>query len=223
MSLASEAEARDWFAGAFGCDAATLGKLERLIDLLRIENTRQNLVSAGSLETVWMRHLADSAQLLLVSRETPRGPWLDLGSGAGFPGLVVALCRPAIEVVLVESRARRIAWLQIAADELGLGNVRVAGTKLETLPTLPAGTISARAFAPLPQLIALSARFSTPDTQWLLPKGRNGGQELLQMPKPIQSLFHVEHSLTDPDSVILVGRGVPPQPKARSDRRGRGA
>lgn len=208
MILGSEAQARDWFGGALGCDAATLERLERLVALLRAENTRQNLVSAASLETVWTRHLADSAQLLLVSRETPRGPWLDLGSGAGFPGLVVALCRPSIEVILVESRARRIAWLEHAVVELGLANASVAGMKLEALPTLAAETISARAFAPLPQLIALSARFSTPDTQWLLPKGRNGRQELLEMSKSIQSLFHVEQSLTDADSVILVGRGV---------------
>ena len=209
MILGSEAQARDWFADALGCDAATLDRLDHLVALLRAENARQNLVSAASLETVWTRHLADSAQLLLVSRETPRGPWLDLGSGAGFPGLVVALCRPAIEVILVENRARRIARLEHAVAELGLANASVAGMKLEALPTLEAGTISARAFAPFPQLLALSARFSTPDTQWLLPKGRNGRQELLEMPKHIQSLFHVEQSLTDADSVILVGRGVP--------------
>ena len=209
MNLSSEAEARAWFGDVVGCDQAALEKLERLVDLLRTENTRQNLVSTASLEQVWIRHLVDSAQLLFVSRETPRGPWLDLGSGAGFPGLVVALCRPATEVILVESRARRVAWLEFASNQLGLGNVSVAGGKLETLASFAAGTISARAFAPLARLISLSARFSTSDTQWLLPKGRNGRQELLEMPKAIQSLFHVEHSLTDPESVILVGRGVP--------------
>lgn len=210
MILETEAEARAWFASALDCDGATLAKLDRLVELLREENARQNLVSASSLDSVWVRHLADSAQLLLVSRETPRGPWLDLGSGAGFPGLVVALCRPTLDVILVENRAKRIAWLQNAVAELGLANASVAGTKLEVLPPLEAGTISARAFAPLPQLIALSARFSTPDTRWLLPKGRNGRQELLEMPKPVQSMFHVEQSLTDPESVILIGRGVAP-------------
>ncbi|MDP3675174.1 MAG: 16S rRNA (guanine(527)-N(7))-methyltransferase RsmG [Novosphingobium sp.] len=206
--LDSESQARDWFKEALGCDTTTLKKFDQLVALLRAENARQNLVSAASMEHVWVRHLADSAQLL-VSRETPVGPWLDLGSGAGFPGLIIALCRPALEVILVENRARRIAWLEQAAVELGLANVTVAGKKLEALPALGAGTISARAFAPLPQLIALSARFSTPETLWLLPKGRNGRQELLQMPKPIQAMFHVEQSLTDVDSVILVGRGIP--------------
>ena len=219
MILTTEEAAREWFGSALGCDAAMLGKLDHLVELLRAENSNQNLVSAASLDRVWVRHLADSAQLLLVSRETPRGPWLDLGSGAGFPGLVVALLRPDIEVILVESRAKRIAWLESAIDHLDIANAGVEGCRLETLETIPAATISARAFAPLPQLIALSARFSTPQTQWLLPKGRNGRQELLEMPKTIQSLFHVEQSLTDAESVILVGRGVPPITKLPAERR----
>lgn len=209
MILTSEPQARDWFGEALGSGAATLAKLDCLVALLTAENARQNLVSAASLEHLWVRHLADSAQLLLVSRETSRGPWLDLGSGAGFPGLVIAVVRPALEVILVESRSRRIDWLKRAKAELGLANVKIAGSKLEALPPLQAGTISARAFSPLPQLIAISARFSTPETLWLLPKGRNGRQELLQMSKHIQRMFHVEHSLTDPESVILVGRGIP--------------
>ena len=219
MILTTEEAAREWFGSAVGCEAATLAKLDLLLELLRVENANQNLVSAASLDHVWVRHLADSAQLLLVPRETLRGPWLDLGSGAGFPGLVVALLRPDIEVILVESRAKRIAWLESAIDDLGITNAVVAGRRLELLETIPAATISARAFAPLPQLIALSARFSTPQTQWLLPKGRNGLQELLEMPKTIQSLFHVEQSLTDAESVILVGRGVPPMTNLPAERR----
>lgn len=209
MILRSEAEARDWFETKLGCDAATLRKLDKLVERLGKENTRQNLVSAASLENAWIRHLADSAQLLCVPRETPCGPWLDLGSGAGFPGLVVALCRPDIEVTLVENRTKRVLWLEGAIDDLEIPNAHVAGSNLQALATTPMATISARAFAPLLRLIELSTRFSTPQTQWLLPKGQNGRQELLAMPETIQSLFHVEQSLTDPASVILVGRGVP--------------
>ena len=209
MTLRSEAEARGWFGAVLGCTEATVRKLDHLVELLRAENSRQNLVSAASLEHAWTRHLADSAQLLCVPRETPHGPWLDLGSGAGFPGLVVALCRPDIEVTLVENRTKRIAWLESVIDRLAIANAHVAGASLQSLKTVAAATISARAFAPLPLLIALSARFSTPQTHWLLPKGRNGRQELLEMSKSIQSMFHVEQSLTDADSVILVGQGVP--------------
>jgi 16S rRNA (guanine527-N7)-methyltransferase len=75
---------------------------------------------------------------------------------------------------------------------------------------IPARYISARAFAPLSRLLPVAKRFSTRDTIWLLPKGRSGPQELLEMPKSIQSMFHVEQSLTDAASVILVGRGIPP-------------
>ena len=209
MILDNETAVRTWLSETLGCGEPTVRKFERLIELLRAENLRQNLVSSRSLDHAWVRHLADSAQLLCVPRETSHGPWLDLGSGAGFPGLVVALCRPDIEVTLVENRTKRVSWLESVIDDLKVPNARVAGSSLESLETAPMATISARAFAPFSRLIELSARFSTPQTQWLLPKGKNGRQELQAMPKSIQSMFHVEQSLTDRDSVILVGRGVP--------------
>lgn len=214
MTLSSEEETRAWLGAALGCDAAALVRLDRLVAMLREESARQNLVSAASLAHVWVRHLADSAQLLAVSRETP-GPWLDLGSGAGFPGLVIAALRPDLPVVLVENRTLRIDWLKRAAAALDLANVRIEGRRLESVETFVAGTISARAFAPLPQLVALAARFSTPLTQWLLPKGRNASTELQAMPKPIRAMFHVEPSLTDPEAAILIGRGAPPVAKAK--------
>lgn len=209
MIVDGEREARAWFQNALSGSDTQIDRLDQLVALLRSENERQNLVSASSLDQVWVRHLADSAQLLVVSRETPRGPWLDLGSGAGFPGLVVAVCRPDLQVVLVESRTKRAEWLNRTSEALGLHNVRVETKRLETLASFGAATISARAFAPLPRLIALSARFSTSETLWLLPKGQNGRQELQILPQPLQSMFHVEQSLTDPRSVVLVGHGRP--------------
>ena len=218
MILTSEAEARAWFAARDDFDGVTVPRLEMLAEMLRAENARQNLVSAASLDTIWVRHLADSAQLLdHVPRET-LGAWLDLGSGAGFPGLVIAVCRPKQPVTLVESRTKRATWLERTAKALDLDNVTVADSRLETMPTTSASVISARAFAPLAQLIALSARFSTPQTLWLLPKGRGGRQELAAMPKSIRSMFHVEHSITDPESVILVGRGAAVAPRKANRR-----
>lgn len=213
--LADEAAARDWLRSTLGCDEATLKRLDHFVGLLRDENARQNLVSAASLDQVWVRHIADSAQLIPVSRGTP-GPWLDLGTGAGFPGLVVALLDPARHVVMVESRARRIAWLESVIAKLELSGARVLGSRLEAVDTFPADVISARAFAPLDRLVALAARFSTSQTQWLLPKGQNGAKELRDMPKSLQSMFHVEQSVTDPNSVILVGRGCVSSTRARS-------
>jgi 16S rRNA (guanine527-N7)-methyltransferase len=189
-------------------DPAGLERLERFAVLLAAENQRQNLVSAASLESIWQRHFADSLQLLdHVPRET--GPWLDLGSGAGFPGLALAIARPDAEMVLVESRKRRVEWLLQAVAALGLGNCRVIGTRLENVETRPVAVITARAFAPLGKLLALSARFSTQATVWLLPKGRSAAQELSEQPKTIQSMFHVEQSQTDPGGGILVGQGTP--------------
>jgi 16S rRNA (guanine527-N7)-methyltransferase len=201
--IADEAETRVWLRQLPEFDTAAMLRLERLVELLSKENRRQNLVSAASLEEVWRRHIADSAQLLA---HVPRGtsPWLDLGTGAGFPGLVIAALRPDREVLLVETRKRRIEWLERACRELELGGVRVLGGRLEDVPSRNVAAISARAFAPLDRLLELSARFSTKDTIWLLPKGRSAQQEL-DMLRGWNHTFHVEQSLTDPDGGVIVG------------------
>jgi 16S rRNA (guanine527-N7)-methyltransferase len=202
--IESEAAARKWLRGLPECDEAAFSRLERLAAMLVEENSSQNLVSAGSLEDVWRRHFVDSAQLLGY---VPRGtsPWLDLGTGAGFPGLVVAALRPELPVAMVESRRRRAEWLERARLALGLESARILGMRLEHVQAPPFGVISARAFAPLGRLIALSARFSTEDTIWLLPKGRSAQQELDGLcDRP--HAFHVEQSVTDSHSGIIVGQ-----------------
>jgi len=189
-------------------DPGAFSRLELLTELLTTENARQNLVANSSLAETWRRHIADSLQLLEhVPRET--ADWLDLGSGGGFPGLVLAIARPEMRTVLVESRKLRVEWLGRAADQLQLANVQVVGAKLEAVSTRPVSAISARAFAPLAKLIALAARFSTPNTYWVLPKGRSAGQELREQSQAVRRMFHVEQSLTDPEAGILVGQGVP--------------
>jgi len=215
--LHDEAEARAFVASLPGVDATALTRLEQLRALLAEENGRQNLVSAASLAEVWRRHIADSAQLLLHVEEPLSGIWLDLGTGAGFPGLAIAALRPELDMVLVESRTRRIEWLSRAAAALGLQRVRVIGSRLEQIETFPAAVISARAFAPLDRLLALSARFSTSDTIWLLPKGGSARDEV-QMLTGWNHLFHVEQSKTDLEAGIVVGRLASPSTgkKARS-------
>lgn len=202
--IGSESEARAWLRQLPEADAVAIERLERLVGLLAEENLSQNLVSGASLGEVWRRHIVDSAQLLAyVPRETD-GVWLDLGTGAGFPGLVVAALRPELPVVLVESRARRVEWLERARIALGLSAARIEGRRLELVVPFPAAVISARAFAPLDRLLDLSARFSTAATIWLLPKGRSAQQELEQL-HGWQHAFHVKHSLTDPDAGVIVG------------------
>lgn len=205
--IGSEEEARAFVA--VRCQGESLVALDRLVELLRDENERQNLVSAASLGAVWHRHIADSAQLLdHLLRGAGEMPWLDLGTGAGFPGLVIAALFPEREVILVESRKRRIEWLNEAVRTLELPNCSVRGERLEAVTSFPAGVISARAFAPLPKLVTLAQRFSTSDTTWLLPKGRSAEQEVAELPPGLRKLFHVEQSATDADSGIVVGRGI---------------
>jgi 16S rRNA (guanine527-N7)-methyltransferase len=201
--IADEAGARAWLRSLPECDEAAMARLERLVALLAVENERQNLVSAASMDEVWRRHIADSAQLLAY---VPRGtaPWLDLGTGAGFPGLVVAVLRPDMRVILVESRKGRIEWLHRVCAELNLTHADVHGSRLEDVAALPMAVISARAFAPLDRLLALSARFSTADTVWLLPKGRSAQQEL-DMLRGWNHMFHVKPSLTDDEAGVIVG------------------
>ncbi|MFM9936526.1 MAG: 16S rRNA (guanine(527)-N(7))-methyltransferase RsmG, partial [Novosphingobium sp.] len=171
------------------------------------ENARQNLVAQASLEQVWQRHIADSAQLLHVSRETvPEGMWLDMGSGAGFPGLVIAALQPQRPVTLVDSRRLRTDWLTRAAARMGLVNVEVILARVENLPAREWAVISARAFAPLERLLAGAARFSTPETLWLLPKGAKAHHELETLSADWNHLFHVEQSLTDPSAGIIAGQ-----------------
>jgi 16S rRNA (guanine527-N7)-methyltransferase len=204
--ITTEDEARAFSSSL--CDAAAMARLEQFIPLLEAENSQQNLISSASLTSVWQRHIADSLQLLThVPRET--GPWIDLGSGAGMPGLVLAIARPDLTFHLVESRKKRVVWLEGVAQHFKLDNCHVHGSRLESVETAPMGVICARAFAPLEKLLMLSARFSTPQTTWLLPKGRSAAQELSQQPESIRAMFHVEQSRTDPEAGIVIGQGRP--------------
>lgn len=215
--ITNEVQAREFVSQIPGVDAEAIDRLERLAAMLVDENGVQNLVAAASLEHIWQRHIADSLQLLRhVPRETSR-PWLDLGTGAGFPGLAIACVQPETCVLMVESRARRIDWLLRACDSLGLKRAEVIGSRLELVDSRKCSVISARAFAPLPRLLDLSARFSTPDTIWLLPKGRSARQELSEL-SGWQHMFHVEQSQTDPEAGIIVGQVSCETAKAKRNR-----
>src|SRR5690606_34281009 len=158
--IGDEATARDWLGATFDPTPAQWAGLERFAALLVAENARQNLIAASTVPALWVRHIADSAQLLTLDAPDGDGLWRDLGSGPGLPGLVVAILseRP---VMLVESRKRRCEFLRAVAEDLDLRHVEVIEARLEAVETRPAATISARAFAPLDKLVDLSARFST--------------------------------------------------------------
>lgn len=208
LPITTDVAARSWLQQMFSPTTAQWASLETYVQLLHGANQRQNLIAASTLENTWARHIADSAQLLLFDKSEGQGVWLDLGSGPGLPGLVIALLseRP---IILVESRALRCEFLSETVDTLGLAKqVQVAHIPIERLSAQEVATISARAFAALPQLIAASARFATSGTRWLLPKGRKAVNELALLSRPWQKLFHVEQSVTEPSSGIIVGTGT---------------
>jgi 16S rRNA (guanine527-N7)-methyltransferase len=203
----TEEEALAWTA-ARNVPRGTMDRLNAFIEFLAVENSRQNLIAASTLPAVWSRHIVDSAQLL--DHAPDGGTWVDLGSGPGFPGLIVAAIgeRP---VDLVESRAKRVQFLQAAVEILGLqSRVTVHSAKVESHPAKPYQVISARAFAPLPRLFDLGGRFADLATTWLLPKGRNAGIELAECRSAWQGEFALVPSVTDADSSILIARGVRP-------------
>lgn len=201
----TEDEARAWLDDRFGVSRGT--KLAEFVALVIAEAAQQNLVSRATIDSIWRRHVVDSAQLVPSAKDVPAGMWIDIGSGAGFPGMVAALlCDRA--VMLVEPRRRRATFLEQAAASLGLGGrVTVACRRIEQVQG-QAAILSARAVAPLPELLAAAVHLSTSKTRWLLPKGRSALQEVADARIGWHGVFHVEQSLTDPDSMIVLAEKV---------------
>jgi 16S rRNA (guanine527-N7)-methyltransferase len=184
----------------------TRGQLERYVALLLDENDRQNLIGRSTTDEIWERHIADSAQLV---RFAPRADssWLDIGSGAGLPGLVVAILTQG-PVTLVEPRKLRANFLQRAVETLGLGaRVTVHAAKAERI----AGqfeVITARAVASLDSLLRISQHLSTDKSVWLFPKGKSAKKELEEARRAWQGDFRLEPSMTSEEAAILVAAGV---------------
>lgn len=201
----NEEEARASLKARFG--SAKLEILMRLVELITAESTRQNLVAPSTIPTMWNRHVLDSAQLIDL---TPRDPtsWMDIGSGAGFPGLVVAALLESIQVTLVEPRRRRAEFLNEATTELGLTNVEICSLRVEQLPANTPSVISARAVASLSDIFTLTTPHRGPSTVYVLPKGASGVLEVEQARGAWQGVFHVEQSATDAASTIIVAREV---------------
>nr|WP_047167272.1 16S rRNA (guanine(527)-N(7))-methyltransferase RsmG [Sphingomonas sp. Y57] len=214
----TEQEARDWVGERV--PRGTVMGLEMLVAMIRDEMPRQNLIAASTAEQIWSRHIVDSAQLVPIAGKGGPLRWIDLGSGAGFPGMVVALMLPEVRMTLVESRRKRIDFLRFMAESLDMADrVTVAGQRLEMLESSPHDVISARAFAPLDRLLPLAHRFSHEATLWLLPKGRSAASELEAVTTSWQGDFRVVPSMTDPEAAIIVASQVQPQGKGQKGRR----
>ena len=184
----------------------TLPRLERFAALLRDEAPRQNLVSGSTLDTLWERHIFDSAQLVKFTAER-HAAWADIGSGAGLPGIVIALLVEG-PVTLIEPRRLRADFLRRVAEDLELSDrVTVAESKVEKVRAR-FDVIAARAVASVDRLLTISTHLSTRKTLWVLPKGRNAQSELAEARRSWHCEAEIVRSRTDPHSEILLLRDV---------------
>lgn len=204
------------FAKAFGVSRETLERLKTYESLLQRWQKTINLVAPSTLTQIWARHFADSAQILALAPAEPK-TWVDLGSGAGFPGLVVATLLAPLgktKVTLVESDSRKAAFLRETARELAVP-VDILPLRIEAAATRVslqrACVVSARALAPMPRLLALAHPFCGPQTVCLFLKGREASRELQTAES--EWIFESEliPSATDPEARIVVMKS--PQPR----------
>lgn len=211
----TEEEARAWLEAQFDVPRETWERLERYVAILLSAMDEQNLIAESTRPHVWARHIVDSAQLMLHTGDAGEGEWLDLGSGAGLPGIVLA-CLSDRPLRMVESRRKRIDFLNEVIADLGLTHASVFGGRVEMVPATTSAIISARAYAPLPKLLASALHLSDKNSVWVLPKGRNAQNELEATRPAWQGVFHVEPSVTDADSAIIVARSVRPAGKRKN-------
>lgn len=163
---------------AFDVSRETMEALCALVDLVVEWNRTVNLISRSSVTDIWSRHIVDSLQLSSCVGAGAR-TWLDMGSGGGFPGLVIAIMKAGTptKVRLGESDIRKTAFLSHVIRQLGLDGV-VHPMRVEKLDPAAADVISARAFAPLTDLLTFSMRHRGPKTVCLFPKGESAEKEL---------------------------------------------
>ena len=191
------------FAARTDVSRETLEALETYSELLKEWNKTINLVSPKTLEDLWTRHLLDSAQLFDVVRST--GVWADLGSGGGFPGLVIAIMKREAqegEIVLVEADQRKATFLRTVIRTLYLP-ARVVVERIEHAKPLHADVVSARALAPLSTLLGFAERHLNPSGTAVFPKGEKAEEEIAEALE--NWVFDCEKlpSQTDANSAIL--------------------
>ena len=188
----------------------TFLRLKEYEKLLFKWNAKINLVSRSTLDNFWNRHVLDSAQFLSSVGEKA-GKWVDLGSGGGLPGLVVAILSDEIEPVnklfLVEADARKAVFLKTVCRELGL-KVEVYNNRIEELPSMSANIVSARALAPLKTLCLYAKNHLEKDGVAVFAKGENWKAELVEAQKKWIFSYEAVKSTLHEGSVVLVLRGI---------------
>ena len=195
------------FAARTGASDAQVADLERLLRLLTDWNGRMNLVSAGSLGAFWPRHVFDSAQLLPLAPEART--WVDIGAGAGFPGLVLAILlkgAPGARIHLVESQAKRCRFLAEAVEALALP-AEVHNARAEDL-ALEADIVTARAVAPLGRLLSFARPFFAKGAVGLFFKSEGVEVEIVEARQAWRFTCDVSPSLSDPRGRVLKLEGL---------------
>ena len=188
----------------------TIARLERFEEILLKWNPKINLVSKASLENLWQRHIIDSVQVF-TSVKDPGDSWVDIGSGGGFPGIVVAIMAaeyfPKTNVTLIESDQRKSAFLRTAARECGVP-ITVLSQRIEQATPQNAHILSARALAELDTLLEFSEQHLAKDGLAVFPKGASWKKEVDKAAE--RWSFDVEPitSLTETEAVILKIKGV---------------
>ena len=183
-----------------GAAPESAARLSTYVDLLAKWNAKINLVGPNTLDDSWRRHILDSGQLLRYLPETP-GVLIDLGSGAGLPGLILAILSPW-QVHLIESDSRKCVFLREAARLTGT-NVTIHNTRIEAAPEIRADVVTARALAPLDKLLPMAARFLKPDGRAVFLKGARWAEELTDAQKSWHMSVSDYPSRTDPAARIL--------------------
>jgi 16S rRNA (guanine527-N7)-methyltransferase len=197
---------RDSVVARFDVSRETMARLDALAATLTRWSRAINLVARATLPDLWHRHIADSLQLWPLAPPNARS-WVDLGTGAGFPGLVIAAIaadvQPALQVTLVESDTRKCAYLAEAARAMGV-SVTICPVRIETLGGHRYDVVSARALAPLMTLLPMARRLAAPGGTILLPKGGDVESELAALPTIDRDTVRRLPSKTSADAAILV-------------------
>jgi 16S rRNA (guanine527-N7)-methyltransferase len=200
MSAAAQRRLRELDPGV---SRETLARLEIMVETLLRWQKAINLVGRATLDDLWARHILDSAQLVPLTPPAAKS-LVDLGSGAGFPGLVLAALRPELDITLIESDARKSAYLGEAARKMGLPRQpKIVVSRIEAAPPAQADVVTARALAPLGQLLAWAHRHQANPAICLFHKGKDWQAELTGAMKDWEIECTPQPSVTDRDAVIL--------------------
>ena len=192
----------------------TAGRLDRFVEVLLRWQQRINLIAPSTEGKLWTRHIADSLQLLRLAPEAR--VWADLGTGGGFPGVVIGCAlagTPGARIHLVETNSKKIAFLREAVRATGVPAI-VHPARIEDFAAAPPegmDAVVARALAPLPKLLGLALPLLKSGAVGLFPKGQDVASELTEASKSWNVQASLVPSLTDPMAQIVVVRELEPR------------